>query len=408
MKFLFSLIIFIFFLFGFIKAGESPNLNYSINYLVSPDTIAVDTIKSQKSDTTSFKGKLDNFNGKMETIVKYSPLPIITYSSLTDWLFGVTKINSFRIGDKDNSDTTIQPSTITGLAYFTLNQQFKFVVTSKLMFGHNKYQSQTEVMYINFPEYYFGVGNDTKSSDSCLVSTQNFAIIQGFSMKFSENWYVGIKYEFNNYIEVDTMSYDNSVEGSCNIDVSNLPDNEGIQSGFGIMIARETRDNRFNARKGSHFSFEYLNFSKSLGSKFSYNSFIIEYSKYVTPIKWLTIAGQVYTEAKFGDVPIQSLARMGGSDQMRGLYDGRFRDHTMITTQVELRFPLYWIFGGTLFTGLGEVAPTYGDYTWDGIKLTYGLGLRLMVYEPTRTNLRFDVGFFENKPLFFFTFSEAF
>lgn len=99
---------------------------------------------------------------------------------------------------------------------------------------------------------------------------------------------------------------------------------------------------------------------------------------------------------------------MGGSDQMRGLYDGRFRDHTMITTQVELRFPLYWIFGGTLFTGLGEVAPTYGDYTWDGIKFTYGLGLRLMVYEPTRTNLRFDVGFFENQPLFFFTFSEAF
>jgi len=60
------------------------------------------------------------------------------------------------------------------------------------------------------------------------------------------------------------------------------------------------------------------------------------------------------------------------------------------------------------FTGLGEVGSTLKSYTWDGIKWTYGAGLRLSVNEATRTNIRFDIGFYKVKPLFFFTFSEAF
>lgn len=404
MKFFFVLFFLFFIPLSFVQAIPSCKLNeFALNNIVF-DSLYSDTTEVSKKKNSSFKGKLNNINEQMETIIKYSPLPVVSYSSITDWLFGLTKINSFRIGTKDQSDTTIQPSTITALAYFTLNKQYKFVLSSKLMFGENKYISATDFMIIDFPEIYFGIGNNTKSNDSCLVATKNVAVNQAFAYKLTKRWYIGAKYSFNNYIKIDTIGSD----VSCNIDVANLPENEGIQSGIGIMISRETRDNRFNARKGSYLLFKYMNFGNWIGSKFNYNFFKFEYNKYITPIKWLTIASQIYTEAKFGDVPIQSLARLGGSDQMRGIYDGRFRDHTMITTQVELRLPLFWIFGGTVFTGLGEVAPDYGAYTWNGIKWTYGAGLRLMVNEATRTNLRFDVGFFEKHPLFFFTFSEAF
>jgi hypothetical protein len=80
----------------------------------------------------------------------------------------------------------------------------------------------------------------------------------------------------------------------------------------------------------------------------------------------------------------------------------------MIEGQIEARFPIFLIFGGGIFTGLGEVAPTIKAYTWQGIKWTYGAGLRMNVNKATRTNIRFDIGFFEHHPLFFFTFSEAF
>jgi len=40
--------------------------------------------------------------------------------------------------------------------------------------------------------------------------------------------------------------------------------------------------------------------------------------KYITPIPQLTIAGQFYSEIKTGDVPIQSMAVLGGTERMRG------------------------------------------------------------------------------------------
>jgi len=404
MKINYGLIILILIPFSIVHANITDNpLDFTFTNCLIED-VESDTIKKQEDDSTNFKGKLDHINDFMEKFVKYSPLPVVSYSTETDWLFGLTKINAFRIGTKDQHDTTIQPSHITATAYLTLNKQYKVVLTSNLMFGHNKYESYTELLFMDFPNYYYGVGDDTKLSDECLVETENFSIIQTFGYKITKRWYIGMKYNFNNYYKVDTVPY---IE-PCNDDVSHLEENEGLQSGIGIRISRETRDNRFNAKRGSFLFFEYLNYGKWIGSKFAYHSLIFEYRKYVTPLKWLTIAGQFYAEAKFGDVPIQSLALMGGDNRMRGIYIGRFRDKTMIEGQVEFRFPIYWIFGGVVFTGLGEVAPDFGTYTWDGIKWTYGAGIRMNVNKATRTNIRFDVGFFQNQPLFFFTFSEAF
>ncbi len=364
-----------------------------------------DTTKGQAGDTTTTLGKLDHFNDVMEKIVVYSPLPVVSYSTETDWLFGLTKINAFRIGTKDQHDTTFQPSHITALAYLTLAKQYKVALTADLMFGHNKYQSFTELLFIDFPNFYFGVGNDTKLNDECLVETENFSLTQKFGYKLTKRWYIGLKYHYNNYFKVDTVPNGEQ----CNNKLPDLSVNEGTQSGMGIIIDRETRDNRFNARKGSYLYFEYLFYGKWIGSKFTYHSIILEYRKYVTPVKWLTLAGQIYTETKIGDnIPVQSLSLMGGDNRMRGIYIGRFRDKNMIEGQIEARFPIYWIFGGVIFTGLGEVAPTIKAYTWQGIKWTYGAGLRMNVNKATRTNIRFDVGFFEHTPLFFFTFSEAF
>ena len=365
-----------------------------------------DSTANHQADTSSTTmGKLDHFNDVMEKVVVYSPLPVISYSSETDWLFGLTKINAFRIGAKNQHDTTFQPSHVTALAYLTLAKQYKVALTADLMFGKDKYNSFTELLFMDFPNFYFGVGDDTELSDQCLVETENFSITQMFSYKLTKRWHIGLKYHYNNYYKVDILSSDEH----CTDDIPDLSVNEGTQSGIGITINRETRDNRFNARRGSYLFFEYMDYGKWIGSEFNYQSIVLEYRKYYTPLKWLTLAGQIYTETKIGDnIPVQSLSLMGGDNRMRGIYIGRFRDKSMIEGQIEARFPIFWIFSGVVFTGLGEVAPSYKAYTWEGMKWTYGAGLRMNVNKATRTNIRFDIGFFQHQPLFFFTFSEAF
>ena len=361
-----------------------------------------DTSQVQKSDSTGFKSKLDKINATMEKVVKYSPLPIISYSTETDWMFGLTKYNGFRIGSKGSNDSTIQPSHITSLAYFTLNHQYKIGTEIDLMFGHNKYRSHTQVYYLDFPDYYYGLGDTTDYNNERLVNSTNLDISTGFEYNITSRLYIGIYYQYNNFFVLD---YSDTLDYPGRIDL--IP-NEGLQSGIGLNFARETRDNRFNAKKGSYLFIKYMNYGKWVGSKFNYNLILIDYRNYFTPVNFLTIATQIYTEGRFGDVPVQSLALMGGDSRMRGIYLGRYRDHTLIDGQLELRFPIVWIIGGTSFGGLGEVAPDYGKYTFDGIHWSAGAGLRLMVDSRNRTNLRFDVGLSKDRMLFFFTFLEAF
>ncbi len=401
MKYLY--LIFSLFFFSFIKAESIHRTTIPENN--NTNKIIANTASNSRPEKSEFRKKLDKFNKTMEKAVKKFPLPVISYSTTTKWLFGLTKINSFRIGAEKPDDTTIQPSHITELAYFTQNKQYKIVVSANLMFGDNKYESISKLMVINFPTLFFGVGNNTEAEKRCILDTRNVATSQVFMYNFSERFYFGLKYDFNYYWKVDTLDYRCSLSEN---QVTGLRENEGFQSGLGMSISRETRDNRFNARRGSYINIGYMGYFKWLGSNFVYNSFTLDLRKYVTPVKWLTIAGQFYTEAKYGDVPVQSLALMGGANHMRGVYIGRFRDKTKIEAQLEMRFPIVWILGGTVFTGLGQVGPDYQSYSLKGTKWSYGAGLRLMVDQSTRTNMRFDLGFFEGSPQFFFTFSEAF
>jgi len=380
----------------------STHFSFAFNY---ESAVPRDTTKKRKdvnSDTTS---KLYKFNKKMERIVKYIPFPIVSYSTETNWLIGITKMNAFRMGTKNQNDTTIQPSYVTGTAYFTLNKQYKVVANARLMFGHNKYITNTEFLFVDFPTNYYGTGNDTRREDAFLLETEQFSINQDLGYNITNKLYIALKYHFTNYIKVDSIK---NPENPIDPKFTHLKDNEGYQSGIGFNFSREGRDNRFNAKRGSYIFVEYLNYGKWIGSKFNYNTFTLDLRKYVSPYKWLTFAGQFYTELKEGDVPIQSLALMGGDNRLRGVFNGRYRDKTMIETQVEARFPIWWIFGGVVFAGAGQSAPDLSKYSFDRTKLAYGAGIRMNINEATRMNVRFDIGIHQNQPLFFFTFSEAF
>ncbi len=392
----------LFLLFIILLNVNSTNA-FSYNFYTS--NIPEDSVKKRKDVNNDTTSKLYKFNHKMEKMVNYFPLPVISYSTETNWLIGLTKFNSFRMGTKNQKDTTIQPSQITATAYFTLNKQYKIVAESKLMFGHNKYTSNTQLLFYDYPANYYGTGNDTKREDEFLLDVVRYSATQSFGYNITNKLYVALKYEIASYTKVDSVK--NPVK-PIDPKFTNLKDNEGLQSGIGFTFSREGRDNRFNATRGSYLFLEFMNYGKWIGSEFGYNTITLDARKYYTPFKWLTVGGQLYTEVKEGDVPVQSLALMGGDNRMRGIFNGRYRDKGMIETQVEARIPIWWIFGGVIFAGAGQSFPDYSKFSWDRTKIAYGAGLRVMVNSATRANIRFDVGVHDSKALFFFTFSEAF
>jgi len=357
---------------------------------------------SNNTDTTQSVKKGDKIAKTIEKVFKYSPIPFAGYSTETSTVVGITKYNGFKIKSDKLADSLIQPSSVMVYAYYTMNKQYKIYANIDLMHGDNKYNSKIEFLLLDYPSLYFGIGDNTTEDKEVLIDFKNLMISPSFDYNFYENMYIGAKYTFNNYIEVKPLEEDTFIRDEL------ITDNEGIQSGLGLRFIREKRDNRIRAKSGSYTFVSFDVYSDIIGSTHDYSSLVIDLRKYITPIPQLTIAGQFYSEIKAGDVPIQSMAVLGGTERMRGIYENRYRDKTVSMAQVELRFPIFWIISGAAFWGMGQVAPTYGDFVMDGFKYGYGGGLRILIDEATSSVIRFDLSFREDGHSIFVGFNEAF
>ena len=102
------------------------------------------------------------------------------------------------------------------------------------------------------------------------------------------------------------------------------------------------------------------------------------------------------------------MANLGGQKKMRGFYEGRYRDNNCLVLQAEYRRHLFWLLGFTVFADAGQVMHRYEDLSSTHWQYTYGAGLRLMIDQSQKLNLRIDVAVGNKKILPYFTVAEAF
>lgn len=357
-------------------------------------------------DTTTSEemSKMEKFQENLDWYMKYFPIPFASYGSETSWLFGVSKYNAFTLTKGDTSDHSTLASSVTAFAYLTLNNQYKVAIESNLMLNKNKAIWRTNLFYTDYPIEYFGVGNETKLENQRTLITSDWQFHTYYLFNVLSDWYVGPNFDLMNYYDVELAEGTDPLPS----DSTNLVHNIGRQSGLGIRIQKEGRDNRFNAKKGWYVDASYQIYRTAFGSEYNYDFFQTDVRYYKTTKNKLTFAFQARTEAKTGDVPVQSLSELGGDFFMRGTYRGRYRDNILLDSQLELRFPIYWIFGGVIFNSVGQVAHNYGDFTFKGIHYNYGLGLRVQVDSKNNVNLRFDYALSSDQHYFLINFAEAF
>jgi outer membrane protein assembly factor BamA len=120
------------------------------------------------------------------------------------------------------------------------------------------------------------------------------------------------------------------------------------------------------------------------------------------------IAVRLAAEVLTGDVPFFAMAEIGGANLLRGIYAGRFRDRTMLAIEAEYRFPIVWRFGGVVFGGFGEVAPSAAALVHQRPHPAAGAGIRFSIDGDERVNARLDAGFSEDDWGIYFMVGEAF
>jgi outer membrane protein assembly factor BamA len=123
----------------------------------------------------------------------------------------------------------------------------------------------------------------------------------------------------------------------------------------GLEVLRDSRPNRFYPPGGSYIDFTSNFFAKNLGSKYSFQSYNVTFSKYVSLDGKQVPAYNAFACATGGEPPFYGNCIYGTDNQLRGYTAGRFLDRYMMTTQLEYRLVLPWRLGLVGFGGLGGV-----------------------------------------------------
>jgi hypothetical protein len=76
-------------------------------------------------------------------------------------------------------------------------------------------------------------------------------------------------------------------------------------------------------------------------------------------------------------VPFTELPSLGGPEQLRGFYAGRFRDQSTLAATLQYRYPVWAYVDGELFAGVGNAYPGHlRGFAPSTLYLSYGGGLR--------------------------------
>ena len=360
--------------------------------------------KKLNPDSKSVKpakdSKFDSMNKKMEALFKIIPAPIFSHSVEAGNVFGLAKFNTITLSKFDKVSAN---SFITEMVTFSSLGQININGATELNWHQGKYMVMGSLNYKRQPEYILGIGNNVKLKDKEQIEITRFKVINYGFVEVAKDLYVGLGINLTKYTDIKTDSTSFLIR-------DNISGTEGGTSiGIGFSAVYDTRDIRTNSTRGIFIALKTMTFPSLLANPYLFSSINFDVRKYFNPWYHHVIALQATTSYRRGNVPFYELALMGGSNQMRGYYEGAIRDKVLVDTQVEYRMPVWKILGITGWVGTGRVGKSYSDLALDGFWLSYGGGLRIKIDSEHNTNLRFDYGFTGHGiNAFIINFAEAF
>ena len=170
------------------------------------------------------------------------------------------------------------------------------------------------------------------------------------------------------------------------------------------LVQYDTRDNQTNPYTGQRFDFNMLLNSDNIGSTNTYQSFNLKYRYYHQLAKSLVSSFEAKGCAKSGQAPLWDYCTIG----LRGFSATRYLDKTSISAQTELRWRAWNDLGLVAFIGIGYNARSISLLDDSSSVNSYGLGVRYMILESQRINLRFDYARSSDNDAIYISVAEAF
>jgi outer membrane protein assembly factor BamA len=310
-------------------------------------------------------------------------LPIIARSIETGWSFGGVGAATFRV---NNRDTLSRTSNAEGLALYTTRHQFVAAVNGSIYLPGERFIVNEQLSYSSFPDEFWGLGKRAPNSNEESYKYKQYFVFLHPQYKIGKSFFLGVVYQFQRVFNIDYL------RGGL-FDTQGVLGRSGYHvSGVGLSFTYDTRNNAFSPDKGMMAQFYFDQFAPYFGSNYLTTSYVIDFRRFIRTYRDQVLALQVLGNFNTGQVPLRSLAYLGGASAMRGYYAGRFRDRNAGVLQAEYRVPLFWRFGAVGFADMGNVGAELKDVDLSHFKYSYGGGLRISLNRAEKLNLRLDYG----------------
>lgn len=328
-------------------------------------------------------------------------VPVVFYVPETRFGFGAAGIHNFYF---DRQDTVSPPSQLQlGVAY-TQNKQILIYHTFQLFWRQRLWNLRGELGYYRYSFFFFGNGNGQDQSFNELYHVAFPRLRAEWLRKVAPRFYVGPRIIADDF-SLDQDRFD--PEGQLIQGI--VPGSAGGRvTGVGFTAEYDARDHILLTTKGYYAAFSVYGGNGLTASDFDYVRWNADL-RYFQPLhkKW-TAGVQLLAAENRGEVMFMHMALLGGTKVLRGYYEGRFRDKSMLALQTELRYQMLPRWGLRAFGGAGAVGPVLADLQSQYTRWTAGGGLRFMLDKEKRVNIRLDMGFGPGSSGFYFTFGEAF
>ncbi len=171
------------------------------------------------------------------------------------------------------------------------------------------------------------------------------------------------------------------------------------------------RDEPDNPRSGGHYLVEWNKLNARDGLPFSFWRVETELQQYfpffnrrrVIAFRWKTSL----TDPTRGQiVPFYMLPTLGGSEDLRGFHEFRFRDKNLVVYNLEYRWEAFTGLDMALFGDAGKVFDKRGDFRLSKLEGAYGIGFRFN--QAKAVFLRVDIGHSREGTRYFFKFGHVF
>ncbi|HMK39716.1 MAG TPA: BamA/TamA family outer membrane protein [Bacteroidota bacterium] len=331
--------------------------------------------------------------------------PFVKYAPETAWAGGVVGLYYFRLNTDPGGSS--RPSSVSGGATYTQKKQISTGVDYDFYFNGDVYHWSGGFDYKKIPFEFYGIGNDNPKDPIDHYTP----LWIGGDAEFTRNFERTAEGEGLNAGLAVEVRHDKILasDPGGSIASGSVPGARGgLSSGGGFVAMYDTRDNIFSTHAGTYLKIKAMFYGVAIGSSFSFDRLDVDARDFFPAFGSHTIALQGLLELVRGTEPFYSMAQLGGDVNMRGYFQGRFRDNDMAVIQGEYRLPLFWRFALAGFAAAGEVAGTTDQFRMSALKYTVGAGIRFLVIQGERLGVRLDYGSGWDSSEVYFSILEAF